>query len=149
VSTRSIAEARTVGGDDDVAHHRQLAAAAQCEACHRGDHRLAHLAHRLPVAGDEVAQVGVHVGLGRHRADVGAGREGLLVAGDDDAADAVVTVEAQHRGAQFLHQAVVQRVQLLRPVQRDHRGTAGAIAVDCGQDELRGHDTPLPKGRSL
>ena len=39
-----------VGGDDEVAHHRQLAAAAEREAGHRGDHRLAHLAHRLPVA---------------------------------------------------------------------------------------------------
>jgi hypothetical protein len=36
-----LAELRGVGGDDHVAHHRQLAAAAQREAGHRGDHRLA------------------------------------------------------------------------------------------------------------
>ena len=36
-----LAELGAVGGDDEVAHHRQLAAAAEREAGDRGDHRLA------------------------------------------------------------------------------------------------------------
>ena len=31
-----------VGGDDEIAHHRQLAAAAEREARDRRDHRLSH-----------------------------------------------------------------------------------------------------------
>ena len=59
-----LAELRGVGGDDDVAHHRQLAAAAEREAGDRGDHRLAHLADRLPVAADESLRVGVDEAVG-------------------------------------------------------------------------------------
>ncbi len=36
-----LAELGGVGGEDHVAHHRHLAAAAEGEAGHRGDHRLA------------------------------------------------------------------------------------------------------------
>ena len=45
-----LAEARVVGGDDEVAHHRQLAAAAERKSADRRDHRLADLADLLPVA---------------------------------------------------------------------------------------------------
>ena len=38
-----LAELRVLGGDDEVAHHGQLAAAAQRVAGHRRDHRLAAL----------------------------------------------------------------------------------------------------------
>ena len=43
-----LAELGGVGGDDDVAHHRQLAAAAQRKAGNRGDHRLALRGDRDP-----------------------------------------------------------------------------------------------------
>jgi hypothetical protein len=52
-----LAEARLVGGEDEVAHHRQLAAAAEGEAVHRGDHGLARAGDALPVAGEEVLAV--------------------------------------------------------------------------------------------
>ena len=106
----ALAELRRVGGDDEVAHHRQLAAAAQRETSHCRDHRLAHLAHGFPVARDEVGAVRVHEGLVGHRRDVGAGGKRLVVAGDDDAADAVVAVEVQQGGTELVHQRVVQRV---------------------------------------
>jgi hypothetical protein len=83
-----------------------------------------------------------HVGLGGHRADVGAGREGLVAAGDDDAADGVVAIEAGERGPQLVHQTVVQRVQLLRPVQADQGGLARTFAAHFGEDELVAHGTP-------
>ena len=43
-----LAELGGVGGDDEVAHHRELAAAAQRKARHRGDHRLAAAATAVP-----------------------------------------------------------------------------------------------------
>ena len=87
-----LAELGVVGRDDEVAHHGELAAAAEREARHRGDHRLAPARHLLP-AGEEIGQIGVRVGELRHLLDVGAGREGLLRSGDDDAADIGVRLE--------------------------------------------------------
>ena len=49
-----LAEAGILGGDDDVAHHRHLAAAAEREAADRRDDRLAALRDALPAAGDEI-----------------------------------------------------------------------------------------------
>ena len=59
-----LAEPGVVGGDDEVAHHRELAAAAESVAGHRGDHRLAAAGDPLPVAGDEVAPIGLGVDPG-------------------------------------------------------------------------------------
>ena len=99
--------------------HRELAAAAEREARDRRDHRLAHARDAIPVAG-EVAHEGVHVGLACHLLDVGAGRERLLGAGDDHAADVVVGLERVDRGGQLLvDQRGVERVERLRPVEAD------------------------------
>ena len=43
-----LAELRVVGGDDDVAGHRELAAAAEAEAADGRDQRLREAAHPLP-----------------------------------------------------------------------------------------------------
>lgn len=72
-----LAELRVVGGDDEVAHHRQLAAAAQGKAADGGDHGLADAADGLPVARDVVALVGVGKAVLSHGADIGAGRKGF------------------------------------------------------------------------
>ena len=45
-----LAELGRVGGDDDVAHHGELAAAAEREARDRGNDRLAARATRSQVA---------------------------------------------------------------------------------------------------
>ncbi len=82
-----LTELGRIRGDQDVAHHRQLAAAAQRVPGDRGDGRRAGGRELRP----QLEEVGrVHVGerqLG-HLLDVGAGGEGLLVAGEDDGADA-------------------------------------------------------------
>ena len=91
-----LAELGGVGGDDEVAHHGELAAAAEREAGDRRDRRLAAARDAVP-GRDEVLLVGLHVGLGLHLLDVGAGGERLLAAGDDDAADAVVGLEGVER----------------------------------------------------
>ena len=113
-----LAELRVVGGDDDVAHHRELAAAAEREARDRRDHRLAHPRDAIPVR-REVALEDVDVGLVRHLLDVGAGRERLLGAGDDHAADLLVGLERVDRGGQFGVELGVERVERLRPVEAD------------------------------
>ena len=128
-----------VGGDDEVAHHRQLAAAAERKARHGGDHRLANRRQRLPVARDVAGLVDVHVVEVGHRRDVGAGGKRLLAAGDDDAADAIVAVVGLQRRTQVVHQRVVQRVELLRAVQRDDAGAQRTVAMLGSQDVVVGH----------
>jgi hypothetical protein len=88
---------------------------------------------------DVVAAVGVGVIVVRHRRDVGAGREGLLAAGQHDAADAVVGVELGQRVAQLVHHVVVERIERLGTVQANHGNTA------VGFDQQIGilHGTPL------
>ena len=88
-----LAEARSVGGDDDVAHHRDLAAAAEGKPGDRGDDWLAALPDPLPAAGDEVFEVDFGVGLARHLLDIGAGGKGLVVAGQNDGAYRVIGFE--------------------------------------------------------
>ena len=88
-----LAEARSVGGDDDVAHHRDLAAAAERKAGDRGDDRLAALRDPLPAAGDEVFEIDLGIGLAGHLLDIGAGGKGLVVAGQNDRAYRVIGFE--------------------------------------------------------
>ena len=115
-----LAEDRRLGRDDDVARHRELAAAAEAEAGHGGDERRAQRADRVP--GVDPA-VDVHLdGRGRrHLADVGAGGEHPLGAAEDDAADLRVGVELLKRRDDLRHQLGGERVQLLRPVEEDGR----------------------------
>ena len=130
-----LAELGAVGGDDHVAHHGDLAAAAQGVAGDRGDRRLAGLGQALPALGDEVALVDVHVGLVLHLLDVGAGGEGLLGAGHDDGADLIVGLQVVEGRGQLVDQGGAERVQRLRPVERDQ---ADRIAF-LDQDVLVGH----------
>ena len=95
-----------IGGGNEVAHHRQFTAAAKRIARHRRNHRLAAPRHPFPIAGDEVIQIGIHVAFGLHLLDVGAGGEGLLGTGYDDAADFGVGLEIVQRRRQLLHQGV-------------------------------------------
>src|SRR5438876_205834 len=88
-----LAEAGILGGDDDVAHHRDLAAAAEGKTGDRGDHRFAALRDALPAAGDEVFGIGLYVGLLGHFLDVGAGGEGLVAAGQHNGADRRIGLE--------------------------------------------------------
>ena len=93
-----LAELRGVGGDDDVALHGELAAAAERKARDRRNHRLAGMGEAVP-GGGEVPHERVHVGLARHLLDVGAGGERLLRPGDDEAADPGVRLERIDCGA--------------------------------------------------
>ena len=57
---------------------------------------------------------------------------------------AVVGVEREQRGAELVHQRVVERVELLRPVERDQAGAARAAAAHLGQDAFVGGHGGLP-----
>ena len=100
-----LAELRGVGGDDEVAHHRQLAAAAQRIARDGGDDRLAD-PRRWPRPRGRRGRrqkTSMKVLLG-HLLDVGPGGKGLFRPGEDDAAHLVVGVGRRQRGRQFAHQ---------------------------------------------
>jgi hypothetical protein len=114
-----LAEAGIFGGDDDVAHHRNLAPAAERETGDRGNDRLPALRDPFPAAGDEVLAVGLDVGLVDHFLDVGPGGEGLVATGEDDGGDRRVALQIVERRAEIGDQRRIQGVERLRPVQRD------------------------------
>ena len=81
-----LAEARGFRCDDDVAAHRQLAAAAESEAADRGDHRLGDLVDLVAV-GEPLLNALVEGTAVGHFFDIGAGGKDFFTAGDDDDAD--------------------------------------------------------------
>ncbi len=131
-----LAELRRVGGEDEVAHHRQFAAAAQREAGDRRDHRLARARDVLP-ARDEVAEEDVGEGLVLHLLDVGAGGEGLLRAGEHHGADRRIGLEALERLVEVVDQRAVQRVERLRPVETDEADAAVSLDENVGVGHRR------------
>ncbi len=60
------------------------------------------------------------IGLVRHLLDVGAGGERLVGAGEQDAADAGVGIEAVDARPELLEQGGIERIERLRPVEPDH-----------------------------
>ena len=80
---------------------------------------------------EEVAAIGLDEGLLVHLLDVDAGGERLLVAGDDDAADRGIGLEAVERAVDLADQLGVERVQRVRAVERDDPDLA------LGRDEDR------------
>ena len=77
-----------------------------------------------------------------HLLDVGAGGKRLLAAGHDDAADLVVGLEVVDRGGDLAEHAERQRIQHLRPVQRDDADRALAVDEDVFE---RAHKPPHMK----
>ena len=122
-----LAEAGVFGGDDDVAAHRQLAAAAQGEADHSGDHRLGDLVDLVAI-GEPLLNHGIKGAFVGHLLDVGAGGEDFVSAGDDDDAYFGILIEFLHGQRKVFDQTIGQRVECLRPVQ-GHDGD-GAVTVD-------------------
>ena len=117
---------------DHVAHHRQFAAAAQRKACHCSDDRLAAAGDAVPVAADVIGFVDIHEIPAGHGADVGAGGEGLLRAGDDHAADVRVGFEFVEGDSNLVDQSVVQGVHCLGPIDRDEADLAAGFNNDIG-----------------
>ena len=113
-------ELRVRRRDDEVAGQDQLGAAGQREAGHRGDHRLgARVAHPP----GEPALLGGELGpaAGGQRLEVGAGAEVGPRAGEDRDPDLRIGLERRRRLAELAGEVGVDRVALLRPVERDRR----------------------------
>ena len=124
-----LAELGGLGGDDQVAGHRQLAAAAQAVARDRGDERRPERADRVPAI-DAALVVEVDRGGLGELADVRAGRERALRAAEHDRPHLRVAVELGERRDELVHQLVRERVQLLRPVEQHDRDLPVALDRD-------------------
>ena len=72
-----LAELGVIGGNDEIALHRELAAAAQRKAGDRGDYGLARIGDAMPRS-DEVTEKRIGKTLAGHFLDVGAGGESLV-----------------------------------------------------------------------
>ena len=86
---------------------------------------------------DEIAAIGLDEGLLVHLLDVDAGGERLLAAGDDDAADFRIGLEAVERAVELRDEPRVQRVERMRAVERCEANLAFVgdqdrlIAIGC------------------
>ena len=116
-----LAELGVVAGDDQVAGHRQLAAAAEGEAADRGDEREPDRPDPVPGRRSGPRRGGAR-GLVGELDDVGAGREGPVAgAGEDDDPRPTVAVELLERVGQLGEEREAQRVAGLGPIDRDER----------------------------
>ena len=93
-----------------------------------GDLQASAVAHLR----QEVTAISFDEGLGGHLLDVDAGGERLLIAGDDDAANAWICVECFQRAIELFDEECVERVQRLRPVESDERDPSAGFGEDEG-----------------
>ena len=121
-----------------MARHRELAPAAEREAVHRGERRLGRRARtggtsRWPRSARALPSVAVWSASSR---DVGARDEGAPGAGEQHGADVVALARASSIATpSSAHQGVVQRVQLVGPIDGDRRDPVG----DLEGQKLVGH----------
>ena len=129
---RRVADPRVFGDVHDVAPGRELAPAREAVAVHLRDHRLGEVPDAHPVPGDLALElafarrepVGGRAGVVGIPAEVVAGREALPGAADDRHPHVGVGVGFPQGEDDLASQRGVERVALLRPVQRDapHHG---------------------------
>jgi hypothetical protein len=127
-----LTELRIVGGDDEIALQCQFATAAEREARHRRDHRLARLCDAVPIGG-EITEKRLSEALGRHLLDVGAGGESLVRSGKNDAADRRIGLESSDGAGKLPHQHAVERVERLRTIEPDQADAAPRLDDDIGE----------------
>ena len=112
-----LAKLRGISGNNRVATHRQFTAATQCKSGDRCDNRFTHTRDLVPIARDEIARIsGLEIQSG-HRLDIRAGGKGLFTAGNDNRANACVGFKSQQCLRQFIHQRIIECIELLRAVQ--------------------------------
>jgi len=138
-----LSEPRRVGGNHDVAHHRDLAPAAERKPGDRRNDRLAALRDPFPAAGDKILAIDLRVTLRHHLLDIGAGGECLLVSGQHDGPDRRVVLELVQRRGELADQRGAQRVQRRRPVERDNADRAPPLDEDVLVAGLLSHSLPL------
>ena len=124
-----LTESRGVGGEDDIAHHGELASAAEGVSRDGGDHRRAHRREARPLA-EVIVHRHLEARLVGHLLDVGAGGERLLRPGQHDGADALVGVEAGGGVDDLAHHRRVERVERLGTVEGDPADAAARVGTD-------------------
>ena len=136
------AERGAVAGDDDVGAQRQFQPAAEREAFDGGDHRLRAVHDGAPVfllvARHDLDRAGL-----RHLADVGAGGEHRVRAGDDQAADRRVGGMAGDLVGEPRAHLEIERIAHLRPIEPQH-GDGVRRAFD--EERIRRGHGGLPMG---
>ena len=127
-----VADERVVDHHREIAGHLQLVAAADRDALNPRDRRLADLAqpvvHVLERAEPLPVEARVVEQLGAPALQVGADAERAALAGDDDDADVVVPARVLARARELAQHLEVERVQHLRPVERDRRARRPAFS---------------------
>ena len=137
-----LSDAGVVPGDAEVRGHREFQPAAERVAGDRGDDRLRD-AGQLGEGVLEPGRRGGHLAgrHGRHLLDVGAGREDLLAAVEDDGAHVVAAADLERSLAELVLQRPAQRVHR-RAVQPDGRDPV----LDLDPDVLHGE---LPRSCAM
>ena len=120
-----LAEDGVVAAQADVAAHGELIAAAERETVDRRDDRQREvLNHQEDIVAELAESLAFGLGHRGHRADVGAGHKALFArAGEHHAAHGVL-VNALKRGLEVGEDFGVQRIERLRPVDRNDRHRA-------------------------
>ena len=134
-------EGRGLPGDDEVAGQGQLAATAEGESAHRGDHRLGARGEQVeqPVEVDLGVRVGGEgLAEGEHLRDVCTGTERAVGAGDHNGAHLRVLLGVLEGIGEAGHERRPQRVQGPVVLQVDHGDGADAL----GPDDVAGHARP-------
>ncbi len=130
-----MTEARVLGGDDEVAHHGELAAASQGESGDRRDNGLA-AAGRLVPGRELFFEVPVDEAPRLHFLDVRSRGEGFLAAGYDNGANGVVGFKSFQCVGKLVNERTVQRVQRFGSIERND---ADAVRF-LDQDVFVAHD---------
>ena len=123
-------EARVVRCDHEVAREHELEAAAEREPLHRGDDRLRERGEAIGHRAADVHERAVVV----HRdvdvvLDVGSGGEGAARSVQDPDDRVVARLEPVEGSSELREDRAVERVELVRPVQRDPRDLV-ALCID-------------------
>lgn len=125
-----LAELGLLGGNHDVAHHRELAAAAEGQAVNSSNGGQLALRYSRPRCAGELFGNDASEGALPQLGNVRPGCEGTAAAGDDDTAAALVLGgRVQYRG-KLVQQLIAERIQGLGPVEGDDTDTA----LHLGQD---------------
>ena len=135
------AEDRALRRDAHVGETGDIIAEPDGRTVDRGDHRHLDAPHRLDETMDAiaVALADVHGGSGKgararaHRLQIAAGGKGLARAGQNDATDVAVLVDAPGRiGEQLAIAVLAERIAALGPVDRERGYGAGFLEQKCG-----------------
>ena len=110
----------------DVAHHGELAAAAEGVAIDGHDQGLLEESHELGPVLDEVIAVGGAKGQVLHLLDVCTGGEGALGAGEDDGANGLVGLVVAEGGVELEDEGRAEGIEGL-----------GAVQLDCGGSAMQ------------